>query len=355
MQAARRKKIIPVIILILIISVVIIYQQLYKEKDVVGYIETTGDVEATEVEVSPKIAGRIVWLCCASGDAVRIGDQAVRLDSAELNARLAGAKAAVVSLREALIEAQVSRENAVAALDASKADVAAAQAEVRRVEALLVDAKANLERAEGLFSSEFITKKEMDSAKAQHDALSASLAIAMARSRTADANVRSFSAGVKAADAKISTSRSRVNEALAAEAAAVVALAETVIKTPMDGTVVYKSYELGETVSPGASIYTLNDLSNIWVRADIEETVIGKVKLGAPVQVFLNNQFDRPYDARVIEIGERGGFATQRDVTRGRRDIKTFMVKASLLKPDGVFKPGMSVTVRIDTTDKQGG
>lgn len=354
MRAARRTRLTVVLILILAASAIILYLRLSKDRQATGYIETTGDVEATEVEVSSKIPGRIVWLCCAAGDVVAAGTAAVRLDSAELDARLAGAKAAVASAHEAVAEARVARENATAALDASKADAAAAGSEVKRAEALLLDAKANLERAEGLYGGGFITKKDMDSAKAQHDALEAQLAIAVARRRTAEANVRSFAMGIKAADAKISTALSRVNEASAAEAASVVALSDAVINAPMGGVIVYKSYELGETVSPGASIYTINDLSNIWVRVDIEETVIGKVKLGAPVQVFINSQFDRPYEARVIEIGERGSFATQRDVTRGRRDIKTFRVKAGLVKPDGAFKPGMSATVRIDTTEKQG-
>lgn len=352
MQAARRTRFIVIVILIVIISAAILYFRLFKEKQAMGYLETTGDVEATEVEVSSRISGRIVWLCCALGDAVRSGAAAVRLDSAELDARHAGAKAAVASANEAVTEAKVLRENAIAALDASKAQSVAAGSEVKRAEALFRDVKVNLKRAEGLFSGGFITKKDMDSAKAQHDALEAQLAAAAAQRRTAEANVRSFAAGIKTADAKIATALSRVNEASAGESASAVALSDTVINAPMDGVIVYKSFEIGETVSPGASIYTINDLSNIWVRVDIEETVIGKVKLGALVQVFINNRLDRPYEARITEIAELGGFATQRDVTRGRRDIKTFRVKAGLIKADGAFKPGMSATVRIDTADR---
>ncbi|OGQ55059.1 MAG: hypothetical protein A3J24_10000 [Deltaproteobacteria bacterium RIFCSPLOWO2_02_FULL_53_8] len=350
MQAARRTKSIIAVILIVIISAVILYYRLYNKDEIVGYLETTGDVEATEVEVASKISGRIVWLCCAVGDVVQSGGEAVRLDSAELEARLAGARASVASANEAVAEARVLHENAVAGLDASKGQALAAASEVRRVQALLIDAKANLERADGLFSGGFITKKDMDFAKAQHDALQAQLATGAAQKRTADANVKIFALGIKAAAAGISTALSRVNEALAAEAASKVALSDTVINAPADGVIVYKSYESGETVPPGASIYTINDLSNMWVRVDIEETVIDKVRLGAPVQVFINNRFDRPYDGRIIEIGELAGFATQRDVTRGRQDIKTFRVKAGLLKPDGAFKPGMSATVRIDTS-----
>ncbi|MBI5887016.1 MAG: efflux RND transporter periplasmic adaptor subunit [Deltaproteobacteria bacterium] len=345
MQAAGRKRSAAALIIALGILAAILYFGLFKKDKAQGYLETTGTVEATEVEVSSRIPGRITWLCCAPGDAVHAGADVVKLDAAELEARLAGSKAAVASSLEAVAEARVMRENAVAALDAARQDSDAAAADIKRVDALYQDARTNLERAEELLKGGFVTVKEMDSAKAQNDSLEAQVAVARARSRTANANVRSVAAGVKAADARIATAASRVAEAQAVEAASRAALSDTVIYAPMDGVIVYKSFETGETVAPGASIYTIDDMANIWVRVDIEESSIDKVRLNGPAKVFIN---DKSYDARIIEIGELGGFATQRDVTRGRRDIKTFRVKAGLVKPDSAFKPGMSALVRIE-------
>lgn len=345
MQAAGRKRSIGALIIALGILAAIFHFGLFKKVKQETYIETTGTVEATEVDVSSRISGRISWLCCASGDVVHAGADLVKLDPAELEARLAGSKAAVASALEAVAEARVQRENAVVALDAARQEAAAAAAEIKRVDALVINARQDLERAEGLFKGGYITKKEMDLARAQNDSLEAHSAVVRARSRTAHANVRSFAVGVKAADARILTARSRVAEASALEAASRAALSDTVIYAPMDGVIVYKSFETGETVAPGVSIYTIDDIANIWVRVDIEESAIAGVRLGAPAKVFIN---DKSYEARIIEIGELGGFATQRDVTRGRRDIKTFRVKAGLIKPDSAFKPGMSALVRID-------
>lgn len=353
MAVGKRIKIIAVLFVVSVAAVVVAYYGLRRRDEATGYIETTGEVEATEVEITSRIAGRISWLCCGQGEAIKVGAPVVRLDDAELSARLAVSKAAAASARENSAEVAAALENAKAAADASKQEAGAAGAEIKRVDALRGDARANLERAKGLFADGFVTRKELDSAKAQYDALNAGLLSAQAHRRAAEANQRNSAASIKVAAARISTAQARITEAEAAERVANAVFADTVINSPIDGIVVYKSFETGETVNPGASIYTIDDLNNVWARVDIEETAINMIRLGARAQVFLDGRPDRPYEAKIIEIGELGGFATQRDVTRGRHDIKTFRVKAGIEKNDGGLKPGMTVRVRIGVVGAQ--
>lgn len=347
MAAGKRIRIIAVLFVVSVAVIIAAYYGLRRRDEPAGYIETTGEAEALEVEITSRIAGRISWLCCGQGEAVKVGAPLVRLDDAELSARLAVSKAAVAFARENSVEVTAALENAKAAADASGQEAGAAGAEIKRVAALLGDARANLERAKGLFAGGFVTRKDLDSANAQYDALNAGLLSAQAHRAAAEANQRNSAASIKVAASRISTAQARIAEAEAAERVADAVFADTVINSPIDGVVVYKSFETGETVSAGASIYTIDDLDNVWARIDIEETAINMIKLGARAQVFLDGQPDRPYEAKIIEIGELGGFATQRDVTRGRHDIKTFRVKAGIEKNDGGLKSGMTVRVRI--------
>lgn len=310
-------------------------------------VSTTGVMEATEVELSPKIAGRVAWVCCKEGDAIKAGDIAVRLDSDEIKARVEEKRAALTGAESGITEAKVALENAFAQKESARFDLEAAGAEVKRAEALLNEASENVERARGLFKDGYMAKKELDAAEAAFASASAVLSTAKARSRSSQAVLRNSEVNIKAARARIDSAGSKKAQAEAELRVLLAGLADTVITSPINGVVVYKAFEAGEFVTPGAPVYTIDDLSNIWARADIEESGIQKVRLGAPAKVSLPG--GASYDGKVIEIGEVGSFATQRDVTRGRPDIKTFRVKVSVAGHNGALKPGMTAEVRIST------
>jgi len=335
------------LVLVLILIAAIVYFTFIRKEAAPDYIETTGVMEATEVELAPKISGKIEWLCCAEGDPIKAGTTAVRLDGRELKARVDEAKAAILEAERTIAESEVNLENSKALEEAAGFDVKASEAEVERTKALVNDAKDNLERAKGLFKDGFLSKKDLDSAQTTYDANNAQFESALARRSGSYAGLKNATANIRAALARISTAKARKSESEAQLKVALAQLGDTDILCPIDGVVVYKSYELGEYVNPGTSIYTVDDLKNVWARVDIEETAIDRVKLGARALVFTPGQPEKAFESRIIEVGVVGGFATQRDVTRGRPDIKTFRVKAGIIKPDGTLKPGMTVRVRI--------
>ncbi|MEK7851937.1 MAG: efflux RND transporter periplasmic adaptor subunit, partial [Deltaproteobacteria bacterium] len=89
------------------------------------------------------------------------------------------------------------------------------------------------------------------------------------------------------------------------------------------------------------------DLEDLWVRADIEETLIGRVRVGEEAVISIDGMPGISFKGTVAEIGREADFATQRDVTRGRQDIKTFGVKIKTTDKTGALKPGMTVMVNI--------
>lgn len=341
------KMIIPLIVALIGVGAAFLYLNSsgsVKSKD---YVEAVGVIEAAEVRLSAKSSGAIKWLCCKEGDNINAGDEAARLDNRELLARLEEREAVLRGAEESLNAALADVDNARAQSEAARFEQQGAQGEVRRITAFLDEAKADYERAKSLFDEGFVTRKDLDAAKTSLDALSAELDSAVARSLTADANYRTSRAHIKSIEARVPVAIAKKAEAEAELKALKAALDDTIVRSPITGVAAYKAFEAGEFVRQGDGIYTVHDLKDIWARIDVEETDIGRIRLGAPAEVRPSGLTDKSYNAKVIEAGEVGGFATQRDVTRGRQDIKTFRVKAGIETPDGRLKPGMTVNVRI--------
>ena len=87
-------------------------------------------------------------------------------------------------------------------------------------------------------------------------------------------------------------------------------------------------------MTPGTSVLTVDDLSTIWARVDLEETDLGWIRIGTAAQVVLPTRPPLTYTGRVMAIGQEGQFATETDVRRGRQDIRTFYLKVRVLQAE---------------------
>lgn len=275
-----------------------------------NYVDRVGIIEATEIHLSSKIAERIQALPFEEGDAVPVNAVAVRLDEREIAAEVAQA------------EANVQR---------GEAGLVNARAQIEKAKASLEDAKRNLDRLSSLRKEGLISDSEWDKAETR-------LELAEAELKAAEAEARSAAAELKQRRANLDLVEIR--------------LKETSIYAPIGGVVTLKAFEVGEMVSPGATILTLIDPASVWARVNLEEGEVGKVRVGGRAEIFVDSLPGRPFEGKVSEVGAEGGFATQRDVTRGRQDIKTFRVKVRALSPEGLLKPGMTAKVRIFLNDK---
>lgn len=347
MMLNKRQRLFSAISAVCAISLTAVYFYLSRRPAAPYFIESTGTMEAAEVELTPKISGRIVKLCCKEGDSVKAGDIAVVLDGAEFRARVEEGGAALRGAVEEINEARVGLENSQALFESAGYDLEASQAEIARVKAVADEARRDLDRAKALFSGGYLSRKDLDAAQTGFDSDSALLNGAISRGRSAEANVKASEANIKAARARVSALLARRERAAAALKVLEAQLEDTVIKSPVDGMVVYRSFELGETVAPGKSIYTVDVLTDVWARIDMEESRVQRIKVGDRAGISFTGGDGKVFEGAVAEIGEVGGFATQRDVTRGRADIKTFRVKARAHNPAGLLKPGMTVNVRI--------
>lgn len=342
----KKKLIILTFIIVFIIVILLYYRQNSMNRANVS-LEATGIIEATEVDVSPEIPEKIEWLCCEEGDAVKKGDVLVRLYDRKLAAKVSEGKAMLTGAEARHEEALANVENSRARVENAKAGIQTAQAEVERIRALHEEAGENLNRISELFRDGYATKKDMDAVRTVFDATGAQMNAAMSRKISEEAALSIAKAGIKSAAAQLSSAMAAIEEARARLLLTETQLKDSVITSPINGVITYKSFETGETAIVGKTIYTIHDMQRVWARVDVEETDIGRIKLDGKAVVIPASLPDKIFDGEVSEIGREADFATQRDVSRGRQDIRTFRVKVGVKKSDGLLKPGMTVAVKF--------
>ena len=343
----KKRLIIPLFIIVVIIAVILLYNWRKGINSIDAPVEATGIIETIEVDVSPEIQEKIEWLCCEEGVEVKKGDVLVRLYDHKLAARVNEGKALLNGAIARHEEARANLENSKARVDSAKAVVETAQSEIDRIRALNEDARVNFKRISELFRDGYAAKKDMDAVKTVFDATSAQMSAAVSKKTSEEASISTALAGVKSAEAQVSSAKASIEEARARLQLIETMLKDSVIPSPVNGVITYKAFETGETAMPGKAIYTIHDMQKIWARVDVEETDIGMIRLNGKAVIISNALPDKIFDGEVTEISREAAFATQRDVSRGRQDIKTFRVKVQIRSPDGLLKPGMTVIVKF--------
>jgi multidrug resistance efflux pump len=187
--------------------------------------------------------------------------------------------------------------------------------------------------------------------------------------KVALANVQALKDQVRAAEADLSAAVARTHQANAARSTvestraqlsnaeaqrmqAQVRLGYTKILAPVSGTVSVRAVREGEVVNPGQAIVTIVDFSDTWVRAAIPETYTDHIGLGDTLRVRLPG--GTVTSGKVFFKSAEADFATQRDVSRRKRDIKTIVLKVRLGNPRGAYVPGMTAEVLVSPQQLQG-
>jgi HlyD family secretion protein len=331
-------------ILIVLIAIIFIYVNSGEKSDVV---KTTGIIEGTEVNLSPQVSGILSFLCCNEGDSIKQGDIAFRIESSDVSALVEQAKAGVKKSKAEIMVSESALASAGANIRSAEADIKNAEAGTQKAQVQMELAKKEMDRADELYKKEFVAKDSVDVAATQYHVSSSDytasqsgLASAYSRRDAAQAQLRTAESQIQAARAGLKQSEATLNYNLAR-------LAYTTVSSPVSGVVVLKALEKGEIVSPGMTVLTIVDMNDLYVRADIEETLIDGIALGSEAIIRAGGSSGKVFKGKVAEVGRYAGFATQTDVTRGRQDIKTFRVKIRFGDTGGALKPGMTVEVEI--------
>src|SRR5438034_242759 len=209
-----------------------------------------------------------------------------------------------------------------------------AVAEARRREC----AERELARVRQLFAKELVAFQEVDRALNLFDA-------ALANEAGAREKLALLEAGPRP-DA-VAAARAQVGEARAALALTQARLADTRLVSPLTGIVLRKSMEVGETATPGAPILTLIDPNDLWLRAYVSETDLGRIRLGQAAALTVDAFPGRMVAGVVREIASEAEFTPKNVQTKKERVNLVYRVKIGVSNPDGVLKPGMPADALI--------
>ena len=312
----------------------------------------TGLVTTHDVSVAPQIGGRIVALAVKEGDSVTKGQVVAEIEPSELAADRAfyeaSAEGAASQMSEAEAALRLQQQQVRDQIAQAEAMVATAEAQVVAAKADAERARVTLDRTSELSRAQLATGQALDDARTGFDAAQArveSLSKQVEASRAALALAKTNAEQVAVRRSQVESSRHQLAAVGAQKDKAGVRLGFTKVVAPIDGVVDVEPVRIGEVVNTGQSVLTLINPDDLWVRADIEESYIDRVKIGDTLTVRLPSGEERT--GTVFYRRADAGFATQRDVSRTKRDIRTFETRLRVDNADRKLAVGMTAYVLL--------
>jgi len=307
--------------------------QYYTDKvgqgDIVQVVQATGTINAvTTVQVGSQVSGRIAELYVDFNSKVNKGDVIAKIEQDNFRARLTQAEA---DLENALANVKGIQ----AQIELQQADLAAAKAAVDRAQAQLREAEVNLRRTLDLFQQGIVAESQRDTVQVAYDSASASL-------RVAEAQYEQAKARVKQTQAQLDQAKAQVAQRRAVAQVARVDLSHTIIEAPIDGTVIARNVDVGQTVAASLQAPVLfviaQDLTKMLVYAKTDEADVGKIKVGA-MATFRVDSFPREmFRGRVRQV--RMNATTVQNVV-------TYDTIIEFDNPEQKLFPGMTAYVTI--------
>jgi HlyD family secretion protein len=312
----------------------------------------TGIVTTNDVIVSPQIGGRISQLKVVEGDVVKRDQLVAVIAPDELRADTAyyahSAEGMVSQVRESEAALRLQERQTADQITQAEANLAAAEAQQMAAVADLENAKLELDRSRNLSQKGVEPPQRYDTARTSYDAASAKLDSARKQvdsQKSALALAHANAEQVAVRRSQVQTMQQQQQAANAQRAKAEVRLGYAEVRAPIDGIVDVRAVRVGEVINSGETIITLINPDDLWIRADVEETYIDRVRLGDKMTIRLPSGETR--EGTVFYRGVDASFATQRDVSRTKRDIKTFEVRLRADNRDRRLALGMTAYVLL--------
>ncbi len=310
----------------------------------------TGIVTTDDVIVSPLVAGSLDKLAVKEGDVVVRGQLLAVVSPAELRADHAfydySAKGLGEQVQEGEAQLRYQSRLTVEQVRQAEASLAAVMAQEVEARANLQNATSNLVRVQSLVDRGSATAQEIDQARTTAEVAQARVAAVVKQVEAQRAMVSlAQTNGEQTLAKKSALGVIKQQQAAAAAQAekANVRLGYSELHAPTDGIVDVRAARQGEVVSAGQPILTLIDPDNLWVRVDVEESYVSRIRLGDRMKVRLPS--GDQVDGVVFYRGIDAGFATQRDVSRTKRDIKTFEIRLRVDNRERRLAVGMTAYV----------
>jgi HlyD family secretion protein len=315
-----------------------------------GVLVLTGIVTTDDVVVSPQVGGQIGRLMVKEGDTVARDQLLAVITPDELAADRTyyaqSAQGLTSQVKESEAALRYQEQQTRDQIRQAEAMLASTESQRAAAEAELEIARLSFERNQRLVGQQLISVEQFDQARTTFEGAGAkveSLKKQAEAQRAAVAMARSTAEQIAMKRHQLEANQRQEAAAAAQKRKAEVRLGYTEIRAPIDGIVDVRAVRSGEVVSAGQPIVSLINPDDLWVRVDVEETYIDRVRLGDQMTVRLPSGVERP--GVVFFRGVDAAFATQRDVSRTKRDIKTFEVRLRVDNRDRRLAVGMTAYV----------
>ncbi|HEX2116499.1 MAG TPA: efflux RND transporter periplasmic adaptor subunit [Alphaproteobacteria bacterium] len=310
---------------------------------IVSAVSATGSVNpVVTVLVGSQLSGQIKELLADFNTPVKSGQIIARLDADQIEARMAQAKADLKAAEASLMMQRAQADRARADIDTARANVANNKANVVRSEALLKDAEREYKRKRDLLGRGAGTAADSERAETAVDTAQAQLVSARAQLEAAVAALEAAQAALKVSESQIAAAQAQIAQRHAAVQQVQVDLDRAEIRSPIDGVVIQRSIDVGQTVAASFQAPELfriaQDLRRIEIWASVDEGDIGRVQAGQDVTFTVTAFPGTTFRGEVMQV--RLGPQTIQNVV-------TYTVVIAADNPDLRLLPGMTATVRI--------
>ena len=367
---------------LLIVSLMLVLSGCKLNQEPAGTLFISGRIDGDTVDISSKIAGKIVNLKVREGDSVKMGQVLAVLSSAQDEALRDAQKSRIVSdqrrvtqlqkqlatnaekVRQAgLYEAQAETDapgkvkEAEATLAASRAELARREAELRQTQInvkryapLAKSGAVSVQLAEQYQTSEQVQRASVEAARKEVAAAEASLQQARAQLQNIPIKASDRMTLQREADEikeQVASARADVEASRGGLRKIEADIADLTIRAPIAGTILTRSAEPGRVIQPGQTIFTMVDLTKLYLRGFVPEGGVGKIKVGQKAQVFLDSNPNEPVSAEVIRVDPEVMFTPENTYFKQDRVKQVLGLKLGLRGAYGFAKPGMPADGRI--------
>jgi HlyD family secretion protein len=360
--------------------------------DTANRIVVSGNIELTEVNIAFKTAGKLIERNVDEGVVVKKGQVIARLDREQLLAQrereVAGLESARAQLAQSETAVEWQRATLAADIEQKRADLASmdarllelkngarpqerldARAAVESAQSEVERSKRDWDRAQLLYKNEDISTQQFDQYRNRWESAAAALkqlqereALVLAGPRSEQieaqsAQVQRARAALKMAEANslemkrreqdLATRRAEIARSQASIALIDSQLADTVAASPVDGVVLVKSADVGEVLAAGTTVVTVGDIEHPWLRGYINETDLGRVKLGSKARITTDSYQGKTYDGRVSFIASEAEFTPKQIQTQQERVKLVYRIKIDIDNPKHELKSNMPADAEI--------
>src|SRR5262244_2594918 len=311
-------------------------------------VSATGTLNAViTVQVGSQVSGQIKELLVDFNSIVKKNQVIARIDQDIFVAKVNQAKADLDSAKATVLNQEAQIERARADVENARAALAESKAQTAKAQVAVTDAKRDFDRKTELFARKLIARSDLDSSQAAHDSALAQVDSAKAHEQALDSAIQSATAQLRVAQAMLVSARAQVEQKNAALKQSQVDLDHTTIQAPVDGVVVSRQVDVGQTVAASLQapvLFTIaQDLTKMQVETSVDEADIGRLKLDDRANFTVDAFPGETFSGTVTQI---------RKAPQVVQNVVTYTVIVGVGNPSGKLMPGMTANVKLVVAQK---